>query len=60
MLIAMKNSKRYPVTARHPEKQEVFARTAKTAGSRGAVRIGLGAVCEDGLVWVAVEDMEAK
>lgn len=53
MLLAFKNSKRYPVTAQWPAKQPVYARTKATAGSRGAVLLGQGSL-KEGQVWVEV------
>lgn len=52
-----RNSKRCPVTAKHPASQLVFARTSRVVGARGYVVIGSGYVDDSGLVYVRLGQM---
>lgn len=47
-----KNSRAYPVKARLPDTQPVYARSKKTVGSKGTIRVGEGSVHPDGTVAV--------
>lgn len=55
-----RNSKRCPVTAKHPASQLVFARTSRVVGARGYVVIGSGYVDDSGLVRVRLGQLPGE
>lgn len=49
------NSKRWPVTMRWPQTQDVFAVTVRVVGAQGQVRVGRGGLRDDGTVAVRLD-----